>query len=150
MSETDAELHNSKASAMVWCFGTGFEGGFSMTNTDIVLAFIDAWNRMDWQAISDALDENVIYHNIPMEKIEGKAAAMAFIQSMQPESVHWETISIAESGNKVLTERVDGFVMPGGRKLSLPVMGTFEISDGRITAWRDYFDLATFTSQMAG
>jgi limonene-1,2-epoxide hydrolase len=121
-----------------------------MTNTERVEAFIDAWNRMDWDAVGAALADDVVYHNIPMEKIEGKAAAMGFITGMQPESVNWETLSIAENGNKVLTERVDNFVMAGGKPLSLPVMGTFEIDpDGRISAWRDYFDLASFTSQMA-
>ena len=68
---------------------------------------------------------------------------------MSPESVDWEILSIAENGNKVLTERVDRFEMPGGKKIDLPVMGTFEINNGKITAWRDYFDLNTFTSQMA-
>ena len=121
-----------------------------MTNTERVEAFIDAWNRMDWQAIEQALADDVVYHNIPMEKIEGKVAAMAFITGMQPESVAWETLSIAEAGNKVLTERVDGFVLQGGKTVSLPVMGTFEIDDdGNISAWRDYFDLASFASQMA-
>ena len=27
--------------------------------------------------------------------------------------------------------------------IELPVMGTFEVKDGKIVAWRDYFDLAT-------
>ena len=120
-----------------------------MSNTQIVLDFIDAWNRMDWDAIVGALAEDVVYHNIPMEEINGREAAAAFINGMQPEAIHWEMISIAENGNKVLTERVDNFDLPGGKKISLPVMGTFEIEDGSIKAWRDYFDLATFTSQMA-
>jgi limonene-1,2-epoxide hydrolase len=84
-----------------------------------------------------------------MEKIEGRDAAAAFILGMQPEAVNWEMINIAENGNKVLTERIDNFDLPGGKKISLPVMGTFEIQDGAIKVWRDYFDLATFTSQMA-
>ena len=67
----------------------------------------------------------------------------------QHEAVNWEIISIAENGNKVLTERLDEFDLPGGKHVSVPVMGTFEIRDGRIAAWRDYFDLATFTKQMA-
>ncbi len=46
-----------------------------MSNTQIVLDFIDAWNRMDWDAIVGALAEDVVYHNIPMEKIEGQDAA---------------------------------------------------------------------------
>jgi len=120
-----------------------------MSNTQIVLDFIDAWNRMDWDAVVAALAEDVVYHNIPMEEIRGRDAAAAFVTSMQPESVNWEMISIAENGNKVLTERVDNFDLPGGKKISLPVMGTFEIEDGAIKAWRDYFDLASFTSQMA-
>ena len=27
-------------------------------------------------------------------------------------------------------------------------MGTFEVADGKITAWRDYFDMNQFMSQM--
>lgn len=120
-----------------------------MSPTEIVENFIDAWNRMDWDVVVNSLAEDVIYHNIPMEKIEGREAAAAFITGMQPVSVNWETISIAASGNKVLTERIDNFEMPGGKNISLPVMGTFEVEDGKIKAWRDYFDLATFASQMA-
>jgi limonene-1,2-epoxide hydrolase len=48
----------------------------------------------------------------------------------------------------VLTERVDVFVT-GERSIELPVMGTFEIVDGRISSWRDYFDLNQFMSQVA-
>ena len=120
-----------------------------MSNSELVLAFIDAWNRMDWDAIDSLLADDVVYHNIPMERIEGRETAMGFIRGMQPVGVDWEMISIAENGNKVLTERVDNFDMPGGKRVSLPVMGTFEVSNGKISAWRDYFDLATFTSQMA-
>ena len=71
------------------------------------------------------------------------------MRGMAPESVDWEVLSIAENGDKVLTERVDNFVMAGGKNVSLPVMGVFQIRDGKICLWRDYFDLASFTSQMA-
>ena len=56
-------------------------------------------------------------------------------------------LHIAEANGAVLTERVDNFVMGDGKPLSLPVMGTFEVEQGKIVAWRDYFDLATFTQQ---
>jgi limonene-1,2-epoxide hydrolase len=32
--------------------------------------------------------------------------------------------------------------------VALPVSGTFEVRDGRIVAWRDYFDMNQFLSQM--
>ena len=51
-------------------------------------------------------------------------------------------------GPVVMTERVDHFVKDG-KTASLPVMGVFELEDGRIRAWRDYFDMNQFTSQMA-
>ena len=106
-----------------------------MTNTDIVMNFIDAWNRMDWDAVIDAFTDDVVYDNIPMERLEGKAATENFIRNgMELESVDWELISIAENGDKVLTERVDNFYLPGNRTVSMPVMGTFEIENGKITS----------------
>lgn len=55
---------------------------------------------------------------------------------------------MAETGNAVLTERVDRFVI-NGKEVALPVMGIFELANGKITSWRDYFDLATWQRQTA-
>jgi len=46
-----------------------------------------------------------------------------------------------------MTERVDVFKLPG-KSVELPVMGTFEVNGGKISAWRDYFDLNQFMSRM--
>lgn len=120
-----------------------------MSNTDVVMNFIQAWNDRDWDAIDDAFTEDVVYHNIPMEPLNGKAAASAMIRGMQPLSVDWQVLNIAENGNIVMTERVDNFVLADEKNLSIKVMGTMELENGKIKAWRDYFDLATFASQMA-
>jgi limonene-1,2-epoxide hydrolase len=32
--------------------------------------------------------------------------------------------------------------------MSIWVCGTFEVRDGRITLWRDYFDIASTTAQL--
>lgn len=121
-----------------------------MENTQIVMEFIAAWNRMDWDAVVDALTEDVIYDNVPMEALHGKAAAAEFIRhGMELESVDWKLLSIAENGDRVLTERIDNFYLPGDKTVSMPVMGMFQIANGKIKVWRDYFDLATFTRQMA-
>ena len=65
-----------------------------MTPTEIVEAFIEGWNQMDWDTVVDLLAEDVIYHNIPMEKLEGKAAAEAVIRGMQTVAVDWITLNI--------------------------------------------------------
>jgi limonene-1,2-epoxide hydrolase len=67
---------------------------------------------------------------------------------MQADAVDWITLNIAANGSVVLTERIDNFKMSHGKDVSVPVMGTFEIENGKIKAWRDYFDLNTFASQM--
>ena len=113
------------------------------------MAFIQAWNDRDWDAIENFFTEDVIYHNIPMAPLNGRVEAMALIRSMQPKSVDWQVLSIAENGSTVLTERVDNFVMANDKAVSLPVMGAMELSGGKIQAWRDYFDLPSYTNQLA-
>ena len=55
--------------------------------------------------------------------------------------------NIASDGPVVMTERVDVFKLPD-KSIALPVMGTFEVRDDKIAAWRDYFDMNQFTGQM--
>lgn len=55
-------------------------------------------------------------------------------------------LHIAAAGNVVLAERLDKFVI-GDRSVELPVAGVFEVRDGKISVWRDYFDMATGTKQ---
>ena len=45
------------------------------------------------------------------------------------------------SGNIVMNERTD-YITINGTQITLPICGVFEIEDGRIKAWREYFDLA--------
>ena len=63
------------------------------------------------------------------------------------EGIEFRVINIAADGPVVMTERVDVFRLPD-KSFELPVMGTFEVSDGKINAWRDYFDMNQFTSRM--
>jgi limonene-1,2-epoxide hydrolase len=56
-----------------------------------------------------------------------------------------DNLAVAPIGGKVLTERVDHIIGPDGKPtMSIRVMGIFETQDGKITAWRDYFDTKGF------
>ncbi len=119
-----------------------------MTPLATVEAFIAAWNRMDLEAIVAALSDDVHYHNIPLEPIDGRDAVRRYLEgAWQFSECRWTLTHAAAAGDVVLTERVDAFVI-NGHDVVLPVMGTFEIRDGRIAAWRDYFDLATYRAQL--
>ena len=118
-----------------------------MNPVEVVEAFVAAWNRMDLEAILGFLHEDILYHNVPVEPLAGKAAVSAYLRSRWVfDSIDWEMTNIAANGNTVLTERVDRFTI-AGRPVTLPVMGTFGIEDGLIRAWRDYFDLASYQAQ---
>jgi limonene-1,2-epoxide hydrolase len=94
---------------------------------------------------------DVVYHNMPMEPVVGVDAAVDFVNGFfaMCDSMVIETTHLAVAGVVVLTERVDTFTV-GESVAPLPVMGTFEVHNGRITAWRDYFDMAQITALFSG
>ena len=105
--------------------------------------------RRNWPLFS----LTTVYHNIPLALVTGREAIASTIASfIRPgapgiEAVDFRVINIAANGPVVMTERVDVFTLPG-KSFELPVMGTFEVSDGKIAAWRDYFDMNQFTRRM--
>ena len=70
------------------------------------------------------------------------------LQLSTGQDVEAEILRIAACGDVVFTERIDRMTM-AGKKVVLPCAGVFEIRDGKIAAWRDYFDLATWQRQTA-
>ena len=85
-----------------------------------------------------------------MEPAVGIDATIAFIDGFfaMCDRMTIENLHVAVRGDVVLTERVDTFYL-GDVVAPLPVMGTFEIRDGRIRAWRDDFDLGQVTAMLA-
>ena len=117
-------------------------------NINLIQRFCDAWASADIPKIVDFFADDAVYHNMPIQPVQGKDAIKGLIeQFMAPfERAEFEITHIAESGNVVFTERVDRF-QTGGKKVELPVAGVFEIEGDKIVAWRDYFDMPTWTRQ---
>ena len=119
---------------------------------DRVQAFVKAFNERDLEAIMAFFEKDALYHNIPMDPVEGIDAIRATLKGFLDMSteIDWVVHQIAENANScVLTERTDRFRI-GGKWVEIPVMGTFEIREGLIAAWRDYFDMGQFQSQLSG
>jgi len=115
----------------------------------IVREFCDSWAKGDLDVIMSFFADDAVYHNIPVDPVVGTDAIRATIAGFTTgvESVEFRTMHIAAADDVVLTERVDVFVFPNGR-VELPVSGTFELRNGKIAAWRDYFDMQQFMSQL--
>ncbi len=54
----------------------------------------------------------------------------------------------ATNADTVFVERLDRHRLANGW-VELPVTGVFTVRDGKITHWRDYFDMNVFATQMA-
>lgn len=124
----------------------------SHDNDQIITDFCAAWGAGDVDAIVGAFADDAVYHNIPMAPIEGKEAIGAVIAGFLGggNAIIFETLRQVTNGDLVMNERIDHLSLGDAPTIALPVMGTFELADGRITAWRDYFDLATFTGTSDG
>jgi limonene-1,2-epoxide hydrolase len=121
-----------------------------MTPEDVVRQFCSAVARADVHELAAFFTDDAVYHNIPIAPVSGRAAIEATLaQFISPGArVEFELKGLAVRGALVLTERVDRFEM-GGKKVELAVMGAFEVTpDGKISAWRDYFDMHQFTAQL--
>lgn len=116
---------------------------------DVVRAFCAAWGDGDLDALIAFFADDAVYHNIPLAPVVGPDQIRATVEGFTGgvDSIEFRVDAIAADGGTVLTERVDIFTFPNGR-IELPVMGTFEVHDGKIAAWRDYFDMNQFMSQM--
>jgi limonene-1,2-epoxide hydrolase len=126
----------------------------SDSSADLVTSFISAIEARDLERALGFLTEDVEYDNVPMAKLHGVGAVREMLAPFieRFEEVAWPVSHLVSSGTAddgvVFTERVDRF-RAGEQWVEVPVAGMFLLSGGKISLWRDYFDLGGFTSQVA-
>jgi len=117
------------------------------TPTQIVTRFIDLWEQEDGfpRAVADYFTPTTVWENHGLLITTGPEEALGFYRQFGEQTgmkgMKIDTLAIAGNGSKVLTERIDWILDGKGRAvMRVPVMGIFEVENGKITAWRDYFD----------
>jgi limonene-1,2-epoxide hydrolase len=112
----------------------------TLTNTRTVEGFLHALADEDFDAADAALADDLVYQNVGLPTIHGRTRAMNLFRRMEGRAAFDVKIHrIAADGAAVLTERTDALIF-GPLRLQFWVCGVFEVHDGRITLWRDYFD----------
>ncbi len=119
-------------------------------NVSIIRDFCAAWSKLDADAVMAYFAPDPTYHNMPGPPLTGTETVRAGIERFLKgwSATTWDIVNIAGNGDVVIAERVDR-IDAGGKHVDLPVVGVFEMKDGKIAAWRDYFDLATYTRAFA-
>lgn len=112
----------------------------TVDNTRTVEKFLYALQDEDFDTAGAVLDDDLVYQNVGLPTIYGRGRTMKLFRRMQGRARFEVKIHrIASDGAAVLTERTDALIF-GPLRLQFWVCGVFEVHNGRITLWRDYFD----------
>ncbi len=116
-------------------------------NLAVVRRVCHEWDTLSREEWHDLLTPDCDYRTIPVEG-DRHVGPDAIYEVMAPFGARWaietQIVTIAAMDDLVLTERMERFIHRKGVRptFDLPVMGAFELRDGRISAWRDYFELS--------
>jgi limonene-1,2-epoxide hydrolase len=117
-----------------------------MTTTPLetVEAFLTDFAAMDFDAALAHLSPDCEYTNIPMGTVRGHDGVRSVLGPFFAPIRENEFLYLrkAADGPVVFLERLDRHRLDHGWR-ELPVNSVFEVHDGVITVWRDYFDLMT-------
>lgn len=110
----------------------------------VVENFLNALAVQDFDTTDALLADDLVYQNVGLPTFRGGARVRKMLRSGQGRmgfEVKFHR-NVADGGT-VLNERTDAVVF-GPLRLQFWVCGVFEVDDGRITLWRDYFDFYDF------
>ena len=123
------------------------------TSVETVKTFLAMWETPGGieKSLRDYFTVETVYENVGMSIATGADEASAvfsgFSDALGMATMWVENLHVAATGDTVLTERIDHVRDGNGKTLmSIRVMGAFDVKNGKIAAWRDYFDTAGFAS----
>ena len=105
--------------------------------------------RLDYNAALKLVSAECEYVNPPpVGTVHGPQGIRSVLEPFFAPTVEneFKILREASAGPSVFVERLDRHRI-ADKWVELPVTGVFEVHEGRITIWRDYFDAATILSQ---
>ena len=119
-------------------------------NGKIVREFVAAWSNLNTDELVAYFTEDGVYHNMPAQPVSGHDNLRNFISGFLRdwEKTDWEILNLLAGGDIVMVERIDRTVA-AGKTVELPCFGIFEMKGGKITVWRDYFDMSTYINGLS-
>lgn len=115
---------------------------------EVVKAFMAAMEKKDYDTALRYIAEDCEYDSVPISKVYGPAGVRAVLEPFFAPTLENQFVIRREvaNGPVVFLERLDRHLLPTGW-VELPVTGVFEVHDGKITVYHDYFDAATILSK---
>ncbi|MGQ0467355.1 MAG: limonene-1,2-epoxide hydrolase family protein [Sporichthyaceae bacterium] len=111
------------------------------------VAFLADVCRGDADAMAAWFSEEAMYQNMPLPPAYGRTAIVETLRGLYSLITidHIDVLYLASRDGFVLNERIDWLrAGPDATLFPLPVSSTVQLVDGKVAAWRDYFDLREF------
>ncbi len=117
---------------------------------DVVRTFMAAMAELDYDRALLLVADDIEYTNMPMGTVHGPDGIRSVLEPFFAPTLEneWIISTAIADGPVVFLERLDRHRLANGWA-ELPVAGVFEVHDGLITKWRDYFDLGTIQQGFA-
>lgn len=114
-----------------------------------VRQMIDAWNQRNWQQVYDLFAQDGVLQSMMLPPTVGREAIQQRIGALAKgiEGIELRVRHIGVVDGVVFVERVDDFVYRG-KHGAVPVVGVVEVEQGRVKAWREYYDRAQLVEAM--
>ena len=122
----------------------------SDSTESVVRNFLAAWKRSDIDELVSFISDDAVYTDGPRGTHHGIDVIKAELQSMvkMVPSTIIDVTTLVANGDTVMTERVDTFEVQG-KSFGLELAAVFKVENGRITYWREYYDLESMLSRIS-
>jgi limonene-1,2-epoxide hydrolase len=119
-----------------------------VTAEETVDSFIARITALDFDGAFELVAPDIEYDNVPIGTVtgpDGIRSVFAQLDAMGVDGMEWIVHRQSAQGRVVMNERTDRF-HARDRWAEVAVAGVFEVHDGVITLWRDYFDMNAMTT----
>ena len=118
------------------------------SNNDLVEGFLHAYFHGDAGTVLASVTDDFTWINLalPRATVQGREALAAKLAAPNLglpaplEAAEHDTTLVLESDGRLMHERVDRLRFKG-EWVEIPCAAAFELRDGRISVWRDYYDI---------
>jgi limonene-1,2-epoxide hydrolase len=122
----------------------------ALSSIEVVRKFMKLMEPLNYDDALKLISDNCEYTNPPpLGAVYGPAGVRAVLEPFFGPTLENEfrILRAATAEPVVFLERLDRHLF-GEKWVELPVTGVFEVHNGQITYWRDYFDAATILGQI--
>lgn len=120
-------------------------------NTELIVdSLIENIQSRNANAVAELLAEDIIFNDIPTGITKGRSKVKEMMQGFfaAATKIQWEVLNKIVQGNVAVIERINHLSV-NGKNITLPIVTIVEVTNGKISTIRDYFDHKTFTDQFS-